>query len=787
MLSVYPNVKPPTPNQREARASQSPGPAPPPYRYSAETGATPFGTLVGAAIGEPNSLNAQTQNGRSSPSEPPPMFTRLKYEVKMEKSPQPADANDEDGKNAGASTSQPPPQPPAAAKRRSNILYCSKCQAHGEVAPLKGHKKVCPFRNCGCIRCNAVDLDRFCNLTSHRICKLRRREGDQPVEKRKYFTRPESQALIGTEILTNNETDEEGVGSGQGDVPKSEEGPAGAGPSTSSAADPTGLSGLPFSLAALRSSKVEKYCRKCLEHGVTLKIYRKEHDRQCWFRTCECPKCVIINEWRRIQTDRKKIANHKRREQRMRQKQLLKAQAGGADGAAASASSSAAATARVGSRALASDSASEGDASRSAVNEELDNSSVVDESGDGDSIHVTDNERLLESPPAVGVPMSPPTGSSESSAGPPLPGLHLLQRSSSLAPRSVSQTELVSSQPLPPAAAPAGAALPGINPAAALLCSPYYQMVVQCLSQMITQALLQQAATPAMSGTGINLGISSMLQQLQAEQLAAILKLSGGGQDGAALNLQQLAQLQEQSQSLLPPQLLAQFQAQALGANALMGSQAIPLQLQIPALAALSQLQTQAVGALPLPFAAAALPPAAIPTSGTNTGSGPGAGLVNQTEIANLLLALSSGQPQQQSQPPRNSPPAAASRHAGAGTVATNGNSDASSYAYSDRIDSGSRLQSAGALNARNSGLNASSDALAIGAGASVGIGKRTRTLDPLSATSRARGSSRKRASAGNGRDLLHPPPLPPPLLVPLPRASGTQLEDSGSVDVDES
>ena len=758
MLSLCPPRAPPSP-AREGRVPRSPGPVPPSYHFTVESEAKRFG----APLKETHSPAALATVGHDAQQLSPlerPVSQQLSLDVKTEQCSPATDPLDVDGA-AAASSEQ---QKQVAAKRRSNILYCSKCQAHGEVAPLKGHKKVCPFRNCGCIRCNAVDLDRFCNLTSHRICKLRRRDGDQPVEKRKYFSRPESQALIGTEILTKPDGDDNNEGAGEvggsSELPKGSDGSAEEVEGASASAGAEGPPGLPLSLATLRNSKVEKYCRKCLEHGVTLKIYRKEHDRQCWFRTCECPKCVIINEWRRIQTDRKKIANQKRREQRLRQKQLLKVQVAGS----ASASSPAPVRGGRGSRASVGDDLAS-DGSLTGPNEEFDNSSTAD--GSGSSLQVAANE--LEAS-QVGMRMSPSMCSPEPMGSPPnglpLPTLN------SLGSRAISQTELASSQPIPQ---PAAASLPVLNPAAALLCGPYYQMVVQCLSQLIAQALLQQVAAP-MSGTGANVGLSALLQQLQTEQLAAILKMSGTGSEAPAVNLTQLAQLQEQSQSLLPQQLLAQLQAQALGANTLVGSPAVPLQLQLPALAALTQLQTQT--ALPLPLAAA--PPQTAASSAP--GQSPAAGLNNQTEIANLLLTLASGQPYQQLQS-QNSPQAPRSNGSAAleAPAANRNAGECSNAAYNERIES-SRKPSAGALGARSLGLSISSDRLAAGAGVEAGIGKRTRATDASAPASRTRGSSRKRGSAGTERELL----LPPPQLVPLPRVDEPPTGAARSVGVDD-
>ena len=511
--------------------------------------------------------------------------------------------------------------------------------------------------------------------------------------------------------------------------------------------------------------------------------------QQCWFRTCECPKCVIINEWRRIQTDRKKVANQKRRELRLRSKQLLKAQAAGAAAAASGTASASSPTSPPHSRPrprpiLGDSRASGGDAASdaSAANEELDNCSSADGSGDG-SLHVADDE--YDMPPLQLRARTSPAA--EVGPGLPLPLPLPVLHSAALAPRNATQTELAA--PL----APSAPSLAALDPAIALLCGPSYPMVLQLVSQLVAQAILQQVAAP-IAGAGGNGGLVSLLQQLHAEQLVAILKLAGtasaasaAAPEAAALNLQ-LTQLQEQNQNLVSQQLLAQLQAaQPLGANALVGSPIAALQLQLPALAALSQLQ--AAGALP--FAAAVLPPAAAATATTAPGPSP----ASQTEMANLLLALARGPqpPQQQSLPQSSSSPLPTPRAVGPGTTATASTTSASRNAgdrarssYADRVEDVSQMAAAGALGARSPGLSVPTDRL-VAVGEGTGVGRRARAPEAsAAATSRARASNRKRAHAGAEPDVLLPQQPPsPPQLVHYARAAETRTREPRSFEID--
>ena len=38
--------------------------------------------------------------------------------------------------------------------------HCAQCTAHGEIALLKGHKGICPFKDCTCPHCDLVKYKR---------------------------------------------------------------------------------------------------------------------------------------------------------------------------------------------------------------------------------------------------------------------------------------------------------------------------------------------------------------------------------------------------------------------------------------------------------------------------------------------------------------------------------------------------------------------------------------------------------------------------------------------------
>ena len=38
--------------------------------------------------------------------------------------------------------------------------HCAQCTAHGEISLLKGHKKICPFKECTCVHCVLVNNKR---------------------------------------------------------------------------------------------------------------------------------------------------------------------------------------------------------------------------------------------------------------------------------------------------------------------------------------------------------------------------------------------------------------------------------------------------------------------------------------------------------------------------------------------------------------------------------------------------------------------------------------------------
>uniref|UniRef100_A0A7E4VR91 DM domain-containing protein n=1 Tax=Panagrellus redivivus TaxID=6233 RepID=A0A7E4VR91_PANRE len=86
--------------------------------------------------------------------------------------------------DSGSSTSSPPAQvaPPMPVEspngNKERLPHCQRCAQHNVINRLKGHKRVCPFRDCPCIKCQVV-VERQ-RLMADQI-KLRRRQKKQKV------------------------------------------------------------------------------------------------------------------------------------------------------------------------------------------------------------------------------------------------------------------------------------------------------------------------------------------------------------------------------------------------------------------------------------------------------------------------------------------------------------------------------------------------------------------------------------------------------------------------------
>lgn len=158
---------------------------------------------------------------------------------------------------------------------------CRKCRTHGHSVPVKRHKRNCPYKDCGCYKCQLVDKGRF--VVAKQIAIYR----DQ----------------------TANSSDK-GAGSGSGSAssatPGSTSGAPSAAPTSSDsfaaikteigvASESTGAAQGAASSAARSSGPPDgPHCRRCRNHNLS--VVWKGHKKICPFQICRCNPCRLIDE-----------------------------------------------------------------------------------------------------------------------------------------------------------------------------------------------------------------------------------------------------------------------------------------------------------------------------------------------------------------------------------------------------------------------------------------------------------------------------------------------------------
>uniref|UniRef100_A0A1I8I395 Usp domain-containing protein n=2 Tax=Macrostomum lignano TaxID=282301 RepID=A0A1I8I395_9PLAT len=124
---------------------------------------------------------------------------------------------------------------------RSDYL-CRKCRAHGLKAPVRRHKKLCPYLTCGCQACRMVDRSR--RVVARQIAMYRDQRGALPDLQ----------------------------------------------PPTSASPNPNAAT--ESSAAAAAASPLTAHCRKCRNHGLSVEW--RGHKRRCPFLACRCDGCALI-------------------------------------------------------------------------------------------------------------------------------------------------------------------------------------------------------------------------------------------------------------------------------------------------------------------------------------------------------------------------------------------------------------------------------------------------------------------------------------------------------------